>query len=300
MGDTGGMFTVSPSVIFAAQVGLGLAAAQLLLTALCASPLGGFARRQPAFVAHQIITLPLMAYIACLGCSGWFFPTPEASALASTIEGRLYGRDDVGAKLASIVMGAMIFWDIPCTCVPSIYSAAGMGHHVGLAVLSSIALLPYLTHYCPFFVGVIELSSIPLVIVDFFHPKHFADVAASHPVLGAINEALRLLFATSFLALRTLAFPFVIFTAAIPDFATQLDFEAGGSKTTLAACGIFFALSFTVLQLHWSWLLVQQVLKGLRKGAKGPKDSDGSGVESYKLYEETDDDDAESGAMLKK
>ena len=79
---------------------------------------------------------------------------------AATVEGRLYGVNPIGERISSVVLGAMVFWDIPCTCLPSIYSVAGMGHHVGLAVLSAIALLPYTQHYAPFFIGVIEISSI--------------------------------------------------------------------------------------------------------------------------------------------
>ena len=43
----------------------------------------------------------------------------------------------------------------------------------------------------PFFAGVIELSSVPLVAVDFFHPKHFQQLAEASPALGALNAAAR-------------------------------------------------------------------------------------------------------------
>ena len=288
----------NPALELAVKVGAGLAAAQLLLGAVLASPIASpIARREPAFVAHQLVTLPLMMYVSYLGCAGWFFPDEEAQELAATVEGRLYGRDPVGEKLSAIVLGAMVFWDIWATLLPSIYSAAGMGHHVGLAILAAICLMPYLQHYAPFFVGVIEISSVPLVIVDLFHPKHFAYVAASHPFLSAINEAMRLVFALSFLVLRTVYFPVVIFTQAIPDLATQLQFgpDADTPKTALAACGISFALLFTGLQLHWSWLLIRQVLKGLTKesdeSSKGEVD-----LERYNLH--VDEDDAERSRML--
>ena len=157
--------------------------------------------------------------------------------------------------------------------------------------------MPYLQHYAPFFVGVIEISSVPLVLVDLFHPKHFADVAASHPSLSAINETMRLVFALSFLVLRTVYFPVVVFTQAIPDLATQLQFgsDADSQKTALAASGISFALLFTGLQLHWSWLLIRQVLKGLSKesdeSSKGEVD-----LETYNLH--VDADVAERARML--
>ena len=286
------MGVLPTSVQLAVEVGIGLAVCQLLLTALCASPVGGRARRQPAFVAHQLITLPLMVYVASIGSIGWFFPSPEDAALAATVEGRLYGVNSVGERISATVLGAMVFWDIPCTCLPSIYSVAGMGHHVGLAVLSAIALLPYTQHYAPFFVGVIEISSIPLVVVDVFHPKHFADVANSSPSLRGLNEAMRIAFALCFVLLRTIAFPIVIVWGALPDFGSQVRFgdDADTSRTVLAIVAIGFALGFTALQLHWSYLLLKQVVKGLRGGADDDSRRDVKGpAGDYRLYDEDEE-----------
>ena len=67
----------------------------------------------------------------------------------------------------------MLLWDIPVGIMSD-----GMGdpimhlHHVGFFVVATIALgvfshgVPVGSAYAPFFFGVIELSSIPLVIVD--------------------------------------------------------------------------------------------------------------------------------------
>jgi len=259
---------VTPPVQLAIKTGVCLAAAQLVLSALFSLPCAGFARRQPAFTAHQVVTLPFMIYVAWVGSMGWFYPTPHDLANGQTLEGRLYGRDEVGERLSALVLGAMIFWDVPCTaCLPSIYSASGLGHHVALIALASICLLPYMQHYAPFFVGVIEISSIPLVFVDFFHPKHFAEIANSHAVLSVINEALRVLFALSFVVLRTVWFPIVQGLHVIPDLATQLNFSGDGYRAGLAAVGIAFGAGFTVLQWHWSYLLICQVLRGKMKPA---------------------------------
>ena len=67
----------------------------------------------------------------------------------------------------------MLLWDIPVGIMSD-----GMGdpimhlHHIGFFVVATIALgvfshgVPVGSAYAPFFFGVIELSSIPLVIVD--------------------------------------------------------------------------------------------------------------------------------------
>ena len=106
----------NPALVLAIKVGAGLAAVQLLLGAILASPFASpIARREPAFIAHQLVTLPLMIYVSYLGCAGWFFPDEDAQELAATVEGRLYGRDPVGEELSAIVLGAMICWDIWAT-----------------------------------------------------------------------------------------------------------------------------------------------------------------------------------------
>jgi hypothetical protein len=67
----------------------------------------------------------------------------------------------------------MLMWDIPVG-----FLSDGMGdpimhvHHIGFFIVATIALgmysngIPIGSAYAPFFFGVIELSSIPLTIVD--------------------------------------------------------------------------------------------------------------------------------------
>ena len=78
-------------------------------------------------------------------------------------------------------------------------------------------------------------------------------------------------------------------------FTQQEPIPEEGIAAALAACGISFALLFTGLQLHWSWLLIRQVLKGLTKesdeSSKGEVD-----LETYNLH--VDEDDAERSRML--
>ena len=105
-------------------------------------------------------------------------------------------------------------------------------------------------------------------------------------LMRAFANAMRIVFAVSFLLLRTIAFPIVIVGGAIPDFASQLRFSeaAVSSRTILAVIAIGFALFFTALQLHWSYLLLKQVFKGLQGGTsdsrRDMKDPDGD----YRLY----------------
>ena len=51
----------------------------------------------------------------------------------------------------------------------------------------------------------------PLQIVDFFHPNHFAELTVGRPVLETLNAVSRISFTVLFLVIRTVWFPIVVF-----------------------------------------------------------------------------------------
>jgi len=260
------------NLILAVEVGLACAAAQVGLTLLFArSP--SIWGEQAIFVAHQIVALPLMLYVTVIGCAAWFSARPEG-----TVESRIFGHDPAGAHLSVILLGALVLWDIPMTFHPSIYSAASMGHHVGLAVLAVLCLLPFLQFYAPFFVGVTEISSVPLQVVDFFRPEKFGPLLEGRPLLNQFNGLARGLFVLAFLIIRTVWFPIIVGARVVPDLLsvmrTSLATSSGeDGRAALAIVGIFFASAFTLLQWYWSSLLLKQVQKAICGGGRGSSQS---------------------------
>jgi hypothetical protein len=229
------------TLVLAGEVGAVCLTAQCILTWLFTA-VPGFWRKQPAFVAHQLVALPLMLYVAYFGCTAWLSSRP-----ASTEE-RIFGHDPMGCHLSTVLLGSLVLWDIPFTFVPSIYSREGLAHHVGLAVLATLTMLPFLQFYGPFFAGVVEVSSVPLQVVDFFHPKHFAELLDGRPTLSALNTAARIIFAVSFLVVRTLWFPIVVGFQVAPDLLSVA--SDGGRMAALAFTGLAFAIAFTLLQWY--------------------------------------------------
>jgi len=262
-----------PNLALGLGVGLSCQAAQKLLEAGL-SRTNGWWSKQPTFVAHQIVAFPLMLYVASVGCAAWFSPRPADHGFPDE---RIFGHDATGSHLAIVLLGALLIWDIPLTLDPSIYSAASMGHHVGLAALALLSLRPFVQYYAPFFVGVTELSSVPLQIVDFFHPNHFAELTVGRPVLETLNAFARVSFTVLFLVIRTVWFPIVVFGLVFPDLFKII---ASGEPTgaTFSLLGAAAALAFTGLQWHWSYLLLKQIAKMLRGGKKG--DGGGAGKPS--------------------
>ena len=120
-------------------------------------------------------------------------------------------------------------------------------------------------------------------VVDFFHPNHFAHLLSDSPSLTTFNNTARILFVVTFIALRTLWFPAVIFGQVLPDLLNLLFMQDATGKLWLYV-GMSFAIAFTGLQLYWSVLLCKQVRKALRGDEnKEPKEAEDA---TYQLREE--------------
>ena len=267
-------------------------------------------RRHPQFLAHQVVALPLMVVCAWIGTKSWFFPTPEERLAASTVDGRVHEHTETGELLARIVVGAQVsrqpchiveqaasppphwppppppppppqvFWDIPTTgLVPALYSRLMMFHHVFLTIIATVTLIPYVQYYNPFFAGVIEISAIPLVIVDVFHPTRYGDVAEQSPLLGKLNAVCRVSFAVLFLIIRGLYFPYVVLFQVLPDMAAVI--RQGTELVPPLVCGSIAGLMMS-LQLYWGSLILKQLKKMLAKAPDPRK-------EGYEAHGEMDD-----------
>merc|ERR1719201_1052877 len=88
-------------------------------------------KADPGFFAHQLVALPLMIVLAVLGTLAWVGPRP-----ATVIERVLIPSDDANV-ICEIVVGALVFWDIPCALlIPSMKDPIMLAHHVGMAVVA--------------------------------------------------------------------------------------------------------------------------------------------------------------------
>jgi len=234
--------------------------AHFIFARLCPPPLN----REPGFLAHQVVALLLMPLFAWLGCLGWL----PLQISPSTPEDRIFGTFPISEVLAPLIAGSLLLWDIPTSLlVPKLYARATMAHHVAFAVIGIISMYPYLQYYVPFFGGVIEMSSIPLAVVDVFHPKHpeLETWARQNACVGLLNAFCRVLFALLFVALRTIYFPWVVLTQMLPDLVSVL--MQGHARMGMVAAVVFtlsLALGFMFLQLYWSKLVIGQLLKAVR------------------------------------
>jgi hypothetical protein len=239
-------------------------------------------KKSPSLTAHRIVAFFLMNHWCYLGFKhilAYDYNTDSELAALTFVP--------AGFENAQYVMGALLIWDIPSSIVGGSGPTDTMMHlhHAGM-VLVTACVLGWIkgpaaigdgivgTHVAPIFLGVIELSSIPLQIVDLFHPKKspywnkYANDKSStgfFPKLcSSVNEISRILFAVLFLLARGLYFPYSVAAIAAPDFYAE------GSLPSM----VLFVMSilFTLLQMYWAKLVFGQVKKALSGSAKDSKD----------------------------
>ena len=241
-------------------------------------------KKSPSLTAHKIIAFFIMNHWFILGLQHVLAYDYNNATDDIDSNSNLAALTFVpaGFDIAQYAMGAMLVWDIPVSLV------GGSGptdlmmhfHHAGMVLVTAcvLGLIKWPsdssdgivgTHVAPIFLGVIELSSIPLQIVDLFHPKKsphwnsYKNDKSSNEffpkLCDSANELCRVLFAILFLLVRGLYFPYSIATIAAPDFYAE------GSLASM----VLFVMSvlFTLLQMYWATLVFGQVKKALFGGA---------------------------------
>ena len=256
---------------FACRFGLTCMAAQCALSLAFARilPKGPWSE-DPGFTAHQVVTVPLMAYLTYHGMREWYSKDDHGYTALDRILGP-HPKPD----LSEVVMAMMFFWDIPTGfLVRSLRNPAMVAHHIAMFATSTLALGAWsdghalLGYYAAYYFGAIEISSIPLILVDLFHPKHKAwhEYYQSAPTwLKRFNEINRICFAILFLGARAISFPYVSFTTVIPDLwhvASLPVEERIVSVYPLYGMAILNTF-FSLLQLYWGSLVLRQVVKAL-------------------------------------
>jgi TLC domain len=261
---------------FAVQIGLSCATLQIVLYFLFSTKAFGNGpwAETPSFTAHQVVVLPVLIYLSIQGLREIEF---GGGAAAGTAVDRLTGR--MHDHFSEFVLGMMFFWDIPTgLCTPALRELPMVLHHIGMFATAAIAMgilsdgTPVLGYYAPFYFGLIELSSLPLIVVDIFHPKHkvwnkYLTSEERPPWILKLNEISRLAFAFLFLLLRTIAFPYVSVVGVFADVieVASLPLAQRNNVPNLPLFVMaFLNVLFSCLQLYWGSLLIRQVFKLIR------------------------------------
>ena len=102
-------------------------------------------------------------YLALAGCIGWF-----STVAPTTVAERLYGEVPFVRVHLLQPLVAHLATDLALyLALPELRQPALIAHHIVTGALAYLALdAPYCHHYILFFVGVAELSNLPLFFVE--------------------------------------------------------------------------------------------------------------------------------------
>lgn len=243
--------------------------AQLVLTLLFSKAAGeGPWKETAVFSAKQVIVVFMMLLQTYYGFILFF----DKSATPASLE-------EGGIFMGRLVLGGLL-QDIPTGILSGHVDALMHAHHAGMFSVATLCMgywsngIPIMAPFGPFFFGVIELSSIPLAIVDMFHPKKQPEwyrYHLEHPSLVKLNELARYGFALLYMIMRMGYFPYVALGQVIPLGLEQLkDPEYEHAKGPVISMLVFSGL-FTLLQLYWGTLIIKQIKKAFKGGNKKEK-----------------------------
>lgn len=227
---------------------------------------------KPAYLAHHAISMAAVTFMAITGCSEWF----GRMTRPSTAEGRFWDRHPAGDMLAHFMFTHMIAWDIPCRLiVPSLRDPTMLAHHAAAALVAYCGLhagaQTSLTYYSTYFFGVTELSSVPLHVLTLFKPGQILHEHLNQsPLCAMVNQAARLSFSATFLALRAVHFPYVTVCYTL-DCWHLLFVSTHAMTLSESVAMVVIALcnwALMGLQLYWARIIIRALARQLSGRSK--------------------------------
>ncbi|GAX11356.1 hypothetical protein FisN_22Lh026 [Fistulifera solaris] len=203
------------------------------------------------FVANLILT-----------CAGFYYEFRYIMGSSATEEEKTQGYEPL-VFLSCFQLGFQ-FWAIPVGFFYVNESPAMLAHHftvIAVAIMSGF-LRNGFRYWTAFFYGVIELSSLPLSIMNYF--KENPSLIAKYP---GWYDTIRLVFAGAFLLVRIILFVPRLFLYLRDHYLLYSQHPNIFYRIFMATCGAssFFLL---VLQIYWGVLIVRGVIKGFTKAYK--------------------------------
>lgn len=207
----------------------------------------------PAGTAHQFVVLIPFLYFALRGSKMWFF---DQRFVGVSKHDKLWGNYPAVASLL-IAMFAFQVWDFSISLViPEYCKPEFLIHHVCTALVAIISLTNgphgFCMYYAPFYMGVSEVSSLPLALTEVFRMN--ADLALK---FSGINTLCQTAFAVLFFSFRLLYWPYVAFDQ-------WRSICSNNSRRALSICVLVGSIGFTTLQFYWGMLIVREAAKMLR------------------------------------
>ena len=135
-------------------------------------------------------------------------------------------------------------------------------HHILAFAFSLNILNPFGHYFVIFYFGIIELTNIPLTVMDVF--KYFKEWKEKYPVA---NQITRIVFALSFIFLRLIMWP--IRSVEWWVGCAELLVSGKAHDALVVSFCLLSALAVTILQFIWGYKIFGFLVE--KKGAKNDK-----------------------------
>jgi hypothetical protein len=238
----------------------------LLLVSFSILGLSGFASRQifglkcfpawlrerPIHAAMTVINQISNGAIAYQGIAGFMQNWMATDGRFSTWEDRIYKPVESLTVVLHIQLSQQIFTLAYVAAFGDVATGEMYAHHVAVVLVSFFNLTPYMQYYGIFLGAMIEISSIPLCIMDFC--KYYQEASEAMPL---VRSSARYTFVVLFIVLRIVAWYPVM-------YLTQLDVYAyvQSGRNDVNFVMVLNQLAFlilTILQAVWG----VKVIRGL-------------------------------------
>ena len=208
--------------------------------------------RNAGHTAHTIVALALMVLVSSIGLVGWF-SNPTTTCTAA---GRLLLVSSQARWLGAIITGMFLCWDIPTSIVIQKLRKPDMiVHHICTAVCAYVGAVAAPMHYLFYYLGVIEISSLPLLIYGQLSQNvnictEVGDLERRDK-LQTLQDKVETIAAISFTLVRVYSFTKVTLFNFIPDNLTVLPTAAAAGFARVLRFLVVASIGFTALQLYW-------------------------------------------------
>lgn len=188
------------------------------------------------------------------GVKLWFFDETFVEAGASASDHDKVWKTYPGVASMLQNMFSFQIWDFATTlAIPELRAFEHLIHHSCTAIMALVVLFTgkegFCEYYAPFFAGVSEVSSPPLALMELFRMNE--KFSAAFPVIDQVNKVI---FAITFLSIRCVYWPVVIFDTLKSVISTRV-------PKLLRAVVFASSALFTGLQFYWGSIIVREAMK---------------------------------------
>ena len=218
-------------------------------------------------VCYQITNICFNVVIGSVGVYLEYWVLPTLSVDESSRVGKIIGHEKELFMVSALQLGYQL-WAIPIGVFYVGESTEMILHHLAVVVsgFTSGFLSIGFRYYCPFFYGIMELSSLPLSVMNSF--KDNPEWIEKYPKAYELSRAI---FAISFLTIRNVMcasrWPWFLRDNAIVFYTKEM-----GLYKIFMFVQVSLAFFLAYLQLLWGSIIIRNILKTFVTSKGGQKE----------------------------